>query len=54
MAKNTGISRGKSVQLSGILSGLTSNGELEILSENKQKQTITVGDVHLRPAEPEN
>lgn len=43
-----------SVQLSGILSGLSSNGDLEILSENNQKQTITVGDVHLRPAEPEN
>jgi biotin-(acetyl-CoA carboxylase) ligase len=43
-----------SLQLSGILSGLTSNGDLEILSENNQKQTITVGDVHLRPAEPEN
>ncbi|MBW6471753.1 MAG: biotin--[acetyl-CoA-carboxylase] ligase [Anaerolineaceae bacterium] len=42
------------VQMSGILSGLTSNGDLEILSENNQKQTITVGDVHLRPAEPEN
>jgi|MTBAKSStandDraft_1061840.scaffolds.fasta_scaffold01155_5 BirA family biotin operon repressor/biotin-[acetyl-CoA-carboxylase] ligase len=42
------------VQWSGILSGLTSNGDLEILSENNQKQTITAGDVHLRPAEPEN
>jgi BirA family biotin operon repressor/biotin-[acetyl-CoA-carboxylase] ligase len=42
------------VQLSGILSGLTPNGDLEIFSENNQKQTITAGDVHLRPAEPEN
>lgn len=43
-----------SVQTSGILSGLTSDGNLEILSENNQIQTITVGDVHLRPAEQEN
>lgn len=43
-----------SIPISGILSGLTSNGDLEILSENNQKQTITVGDVHLRPAEQEN
>ncbi|MBE0688262.1 MAG: biotin--[acetyl-CoA-carboxylase] ligase [Anaerolineaceae bacterium] len=42
------------VQISGKLLGLTPNGDLEILSENNQKQTITVGDVHLRPAEPEN
>jgi len=43
-----------SIQFSGTLSGLTSNGDLEILSENNQKQTITAGDVHLRPAEQEN
>ncbi|PKO06176.1 MAG: biotin--[acetyl-CoA-carboxylase] ligase [Chloroflexi bacterium HGW-Chloroflexi-3] len=43
-----------SVQITGTLSGLTSNGDLEILSENNQKQTITVGDVHLRPTGPEN
>ncbi len=41
------------VQTSGVLLGLTSDGNLEILCDNNQKQTITVGDVHLRPAEPE-
>lgn len=41
------------VQTSGVLLGLTCDGNLEILTENNQKQTITVGDVHLRPAEPE-
>lgn len=42
-----------SVQTSGVLLGITSAGNLEILSNNNQKQTITVGDVHLRPAESE-
>jgi len=41
------------LQISGVLLGLTTDGNLEILSNNNQKQTITVGDVHLRPAEPE-
>lgn len=43
-----------SVQINGILSGLTSNGDLEIITGNNLKQTVIVGDVHLRPAEPEN
>ena len=43
-----------SIQVSGILSGLTINGDLEILTENNHIQIISVGDVHLRPAESEN
>ncbi len=41
------------VQTSGVLLGLTSDGNLEILTDDNQKQTVMVGDVHLRPAEPE-
>ena len=41
-------------QIVGTLIGLTSNGDLEILTENNQKHSVTVGDVHLRPAGPEN
>jgi BirA family biotin operon repressor/biotin-[acetyl-CoA-carboxylase] ligase len=40
-------------QIFGTLIGLTSNGDLEILTENNQKHTVTAGDVHLRPAGPE-
>lgn len=43
-----------SVQLSGWLHGLTPMGDLEILTEDNRIETITVGDVHLRPAEEEN
>jgi BirA family biotin operon repressor/biotin-[acetyl-CoA-carboxylase] ligase len=40
-------------QFYGTLVGLTSSGDLEILTENNQKYTVTAGDVHLRPAGPE-
>jgi len=42
------------VQISGTLKGITSTGDLELVTENNQIHTITVGDVHLRPGEPEN
>jgi BirA family biotin operon repressor/biotin-[acetyl-CoA-carboxylase] ligase len=41
-------------QIVGTLIGLTSNGDLEILTEINQIHTVTAGDVHLRPAGPEN
>ena len=41
-------------QIVGTLIGLTSNGDLEILTDNDQKHIVTAGDVHLRPAGPEN
>ena len=42
------------IQLSGILKGITITGDLEIQTEDNQIKSITAGDVHLRPAEPEN
>lgn len=42
------------IQLSGILKGITKTGDLEIQTEDNQIRLITAGDVHLRPAEPEN
>ena len=41
------------IQLSGILKGITNTGDLEIQTEDSQIRSITAGDVHLRPAEPE-
>jgi BirA family biotin operon repressor/biotin-[acetyl-CoA-carboxylase] ligase len=42
-----------SIQISGKLIGIHSNGDLEILSDNNQTHMIKAGDLHLRPAEPE-
>ncbi|PKO12130.1 MAG: biotin--[acetyl-CoA-carboxylase] ligase [Chloroflexi bacterium HGW-Chloroflexi-10] len=39
------------IQLSGTLIGITDQGDLILQTQNQSIQTITVGDVHLRPAE---
>ena len=41
----------ESGQINGVLTGITSSGDLQLRTENNQLKSIFVGDVHLRPAE---
>ena len=42
------------IQLAGTLKGINKHGDLEIVSDDNLVHSVSAGDVHLRPVEPEN